>query len=96
MEDNKELSTYNEMGLHIARLNDLWTKCYTLRTSGKLLEWKWILNSIESELKFDAKKIDIDRSTTYVNDIELIKKNILIAERYSLFKMIYDKLHKIE
>jgi len=56
-EPEREISKFNEAGLAIMRLHELWVKSETLATSGQLLKWHWSLDSIWRELYADVLRL---------------------------------------
>lgn len=69
------LSRYNEAGLQIMRLHEMWASCENYSTKGRLILWKWELDSIWRELIADVdKNPDKDK---------IKKKNSLLKEKIS-------------
>lgn len=60
-------SGYNEAGMQISRLNDLWLLAENHARKGNFKSWCWILDSIYRELISDIIKMK--------NSEDLIKKN---------------------
>ena len=53
-EKSSQISKYNEAGLQIMRLNELWLKCEFYASRGFLIKWKFKLDSIWRELYADV------------------------------------------
>ena len=71
-------SDFNEAKFQIYRLHILWLTCNTLSQTGKLIEWKWKLDTIWRELTPDAKYKDKlkEKNDTYFNQILLLNEKI--------------------
>lgn len=57
-DSNKLVSVYNEAGLQIMRLNNLWIDCHDCVKDGDLVKYKWKLDRAWIELSADAVKLD--------------------------------------
>ena len=88
--DKKVLtSQFNEAGYQIARLNVLWTTCNTLSRSGRLTQWKWLLDTIWRELSPDAKQKDKDK---YFKEVEELNTKIAkLQNTGDLYKSLQEK-----
>ena len=63
-DERKELiSDFNEAKFQILRLHLLWQSSNSFSQSGKLIQWKWKLETIWREVSVDAthKEISIDK-----------------------------------
>ncbi|KKK58987.1 hypothetical protein LCGC14_3038920 [marine sediment metagenome] len=67
MEETKQISRYNEAGMQIMRLHELWLKAELYANRGLLIKWKFILDSIWRELYSDIKR--------QTNSKDIIKDN---------------------
>ena len=91
------VSNFNEAGFQIQRLNESWNKVKLLRTRGDLINWRWELEIIWSELSPDALLTDANWETNeYVRGIRSIDKLISLAVKKNRGKMLYDLLVKKE
>jgi len=103
MEDIKQVSRYNEAGMQIMRLHELWLKAELYANKGLLIKWKFILDSIWRELYPDIKKKD-DSKKVIKSNIELKKTisecktmsslYVALDERHQLLKEIQDSVGK--
>ncbi len=77
-EDNQseEISKYNEASLQIMRLNGLWIKAETAINEGRIIDWKFLLDSIWRELYADVLRL---------KDTEVVKKRNIFV-RYQIAK----------
>ena len=88
-EEIKQISKYNEAGLQIMRLNDLWLRAEFYASRGLLIKWKFTLDSIWRELYADALR--------HENKKGIIKNNIKLKKTISKGKTInilYDSLNE--
>jgi len=69
MEEPRQVSEYNENAFQISRLHNHWMEVARYREKGMLQQVRWKLDSIEIELKLDAKEDEI-------NKLDEINKNI--------------------
>ena len=74
--DEIKTSEFNEAQFQILRLNNIWVTSRSYREKGKLLQWKWILLSAEVELNNDAMRIDKQKKTNWIEQIDLINEEI--------------------
>ena len=72
-EYSQEVSKYNEAGLQIMRLHDLWIRAEHYANSGQLIKWKFILDSVWRELYSDVNK-------RLTNPKEIVDRNKEIKE----------------
>ena len=76
----KLLSTFNEAGFQIQRLNYIWTLCNSLAPSGKLSAWNWQLDRAYMELSNDMWDDDgeeeSEKENSYYQRIEQINSDI--------------------
>lgn len=97
MADNEKLvSEFNEMSYHISRLHNDWLETKSYREKGLFSKVRWKLDSIELELKYDAKKLDDSGGTDYVNQLSDVNKGIIIAIKTININEFYNKLMKKE
>jgi hypothetical protein len=88
------ISDFNEAKFQIYRLHILWLTCNTLSQTGKLLEWKWKLDTIWRELSPDANYKDKNNETedTYLNKVKLLNQNIAKSNgREELYNALQEK-----
>ncbi len=88
-EKASQISKYNEAGLQIMRLNDLWLRAEFYASRGLLKKWKFTLDSIWRELYADALR--------HEDKEKIIKKNEKLKETISKSKTIntlYDSLNE--
>jgi hypothetical protein len=97
-----DVSAFNEGMLQIGRLNNIWTRCITLKTNDSLSEWSLELDAAWDELRYDAVKLDakyeelIDNINAIINQFysereEILGKSTLIKSRPSLRKLLHKK-----
>ena len=72
-EKTPEISKYNEAGLQILRLDEMWKKCERHVENGQLDKWNWKLDSIWRELY-----PDVFRAFSNKVAQSIIKKNMLL------------------
>jgi hypothetical protein len=99
MEDETKTSEFNEAQLQILRLHNIWLASRNYRESGKMVEWKWALVSVEVELNNDAIRLDKQKKTAWVNNIEEVNKEIDaidIAKTEMDFRLLFKSLLKKE
>lgn len=92
----KELtSDFNEAKFQIYRLHILWLNCNNVSQAGKLIEWKWKLDTIWRELSPDAKEKDKYREEKdkYFTQIQKLNNNISEAKNDAA---IYNALQEKE
>ena len=99
-DERKELiSDFNEAKFQILRLHLLWQSCNSLSQSGKLIQWKWKLDTIWRELSVDAtqkdKSIDKDKDK-YFTRVKELNKNIAKAQEDNKREEVYETLQKKE
>lgn len=75
IEGLNQKSVYNEGYFQIMRLNDCWSKANYYSQTGKLIEWRWILDVVFRELARDVHKKQ-NGSTLNDFDANPIVKNI--------------------
>jgi len=92
MEEIKQVSRYNEAGMQIMRLHELWLKAELYANRGLLIKWKFILDSVWRELFSDVKRKD-DCEKTIENNIEL-KKTISECKTMSSLYLALDERHQ--
>jgi len=100
IEENKRLvSDFNEAKLQILRLNNSWVLSNNYRRNGKLVNWRWELDTIHDELSSKADK----RSDDYRIKIEKIDKEIeehidkenlynLLRKKHRYLKFVQDDI----
>ena len=98
VEEERLISEFNEAKFQIFRLHNLWMECKALRESGKLMGWKWKLDTATIELWNDAGRLDGDEKDdedgkdSYIQKLENLDKDIREAEDKKDFKTYYEKL----
>ena len=99
-DEKKELiSDFNEAKFQILRLHLLWQSCNSLSQSGKLIQWKWKLDTMWRELSVDATEKDnsIDKDKDkYFTRVKELNKNIAIAQDNNNREELYDTLQQKE
>ncbi len=91
-EETKQISRYNEAGMQIIRLHELWLKAELYANRGLLIKWKFILDSIWRELKADI--IRQDDSKNIISKDNKLKKNISECKTMSSLYSSLDKRHQ--
>lgn len=94
------MSKFGEAIAQLIRLDFLWKKAELRATSGNLIGWKWVLDSVWRELYADALRCRRKgRNWDYWNkNIEQANRNISLYERQRNFGKLYSSLdikHKI-
>ena len=87
-------SDFNEAKFQIYRLHILWLTCNDLSNSGKLIEWKWKLDTVWRELSPDAKYKDKNKKKedTYFYNIQLLNDKIAKAnDREDFYNALQEK-----
>ncbi|KKK70569.1 hypothetical protein LCGC14_2922680 [marine sediment metagenome] len=92
MEETKQISRYNEAGMQIIRLHELWLKAELYANRGLLIKWKFILDSIWRELKADI--IRQDNSKNIISNNNEFKKTISECKTISSFYVALDERHQ--
>ena len=99
-DERKELiSDFNEAKFQILRLHLLWQSSNSLSQSGKLIQWKWKLDTIWRELSVDATQKDksIDKNKDkYFTRVKELNKNIAKAQEDNKREEVYETLQKKE
>jgi len=102
MEESQKVSQYNDAGLQIFRLNELWIDCHRHRRDGKLLAYKHDLEEIESELYADIiLRLDKDNKNEkdkYETRLKLINFEILkyqLMQKVLLFDLKLREKHQL-
>ena len=99
-DEKKELiSDFNEAKFQILRLHLLWQSCNSRSQSGKLIQWKWKLDTMWRELSVDATEKDnsIDKDKDkYFTRVKELNKNIAIAQDNNNREELYDTLQQKE
>ena len=87
-------SDFNEAKFQIYRLHILWLNCNAIAEQGKLVQWKWKLDTIWRELSPDAKQADNSKgsSSNYFEQIKDLNHNIAMAkENTALYNSMQEK-----
>ncbi len=88
-EKTSQISKYNEAGLQIMRLNELWLRCEFYASHGSLIKWKFKLDSIWRELYADVLRSEKSKNIRIKNAI--LKKTISECRTSST---LYDSLNE--
>ncbi len=92
MDESNQISRYNEAGLQIMRLNDLWLRAELYANRGSLIKWKFILDSVWRELYPDVmRKVDTEKT---IKDNDKLKKTISECTTTSSFYIALDRRHQ--
>jgi len=95
--DKKDMtSDFNEAKFQIYRLHILWLSCNALAQEGKLLEWKWKLDTIWRELSPDAISKDKGKENntkeTYTYRMKVLNGKIAEAQgNNAIYNAIQEK-----
>jgi hypothetical protein len=97
-EEENMTSEFNEAVFQIQRLHSIWMECKRLREGGRLIEWKWKLDSAEIELDADAERLDknIADEEKWIKKIEKTDSDIAKAEKDKNLKDVYKYLKNKE
>lgn len=102
-EETQQISRYNEAGMQIMRLHELWLKAELYANRGLLIKWKFILDSVWRELYPDVKRKDdtqkfIDENNKLKKSISKCKKlpemYTALDERHQFLKFLQDSVGK--
>lgn len=91
-EETKQVSRYNEAGMQIIRLHELWLKAELYANRGLLIKWKFILDSVWRELFPDVKRKNDDGITIKENN--QLKKTISECKTPSSMYVSLDERHQ--
>ena len=94
--DDRIISEFNESMLQIQRLHNHWLDFDKFVKRGNFLPARWELDSVESELYWDAKRMDRDEELGFVKQLNDI--NLLIQSAYNrgFVKLVYTLLRNKE
>lgn len=91
-EETKQVSRYNEAGMQIMRLHELWLKAEVYANRGLLIKWKFILDSVWRELYSDVKRQnDFEK---IINDNIKLKKTISECKTAPAMYVALDARHQ--
>ena len=91
-EETKQISRYNEAGMQIMRLHELWLKAELYANRGLLIKWKFILDSIWRELFSDVQRQTNPKEI--IKDNKKLKKAISECKNMSSLYNSLDKRHQ--
>jgi len=93
-EKEKLISEFNEAKLQIFRLHNIWLECKHFRETGRLVHWKWKLDTATIELWNDAKRLDneSEEEGNYISSLKKLDKEIFEAEKQKNLAKLYQKL----
>lgn len=98
-EDSQESSGYNEAGMQISRLNDLWLLAERHARRGNFKSWVWVLDSIYRELITDIMKMKdhknlIKKNTQFLKILNEAKGRtqiyLILDRRHQFLKLIQE------
>jgi len=75
-ENEKTISEFNESIFQLQRLHNNWLEIAIKRKRGDFEGTRWVLDSQEAELEFDAEKLDEDNDKEHIKKIEEVNKEI--------------------
>jgi len=85
-----EVSSFNDAVYQMKRLDFCWITIARNREMGKLNVVRWKLDSVEAELRYDADKMDRERSSTFITRLDALNKKIRNADfKFTLYKVKY-------
>jgi len=96
MNETRQISEFNESIFQIQRLHYHWVSIAKYRENGQLLRAKWKLDSIEIELKYDAKLLDDKEDTKYTKKLKELEERFNTALKNRNLKEIYDLVREKE
>ena len=88
-----EFSKYNDAGLSISRLHEHWLQAEHYANSGKLIKWKFKLDSIWRELFPDILRIKKNNEKEFD---EIIKNNKTFKEKIAYSKKQTELYYNLE
>jgi len=100
-ESNEErlISEFNEAKFQIFRLHNIWMECKLFRERGKLIAWRWKLDTAMIELWNDAVRLDEHKEKeedTYVFKLNKLNEDIIKVLAEKNLSEFYDILMKKE
>jgi hypothetical protein len=97
-EEENMTSEFNEAIFQIQRLHIIWIECKRLRENGRLIEWKWKLDSAEIELDADAERLDKNENNErkWHEELKKIDEEIEKAEKDKNLRETYKSLKNKE
>ena len=99
MEDNRQIAEFNESLLQIQRIHNHWLNLDKFKQRGDLAKAKFVLDSIEDELYYDAKDMDDKENEKYIEQLDNIEKEhnkIIINKEADAFIKLYNLVRKKE
>ncbi|KKN59029.1 hypothetical protein LCGC14_0545840 [marine sediment metagenome] len=93
-EEVKQVSRYNEAGMQIMRLHELWLKAELYANRGLLIKWKFILDSVWRELYSDVKRKEDVESKEFIKENNKLKKSISECKTLSSMYIALDERHQ--
>jgi len=96
MDEERLISEFNEAKFQVFRLHNIWMECKMFRESGKLMEWRWKLDTATIELYYDAEMLDEQKGTNYVQQLKDLDKEIENAIKQKNLEELYKKLKEKE
>jgi hypothetical protein len=76
-----ETSSFNDAVRQINRLDYAWVSIARSREKGRLNDARWKLDTAEIELRYDAEKLDDERKTNYIEQLDDINNSFKSADR---------------
>ncbi len=97
MSEEQIISEFNEAKFQIYRLHNLWLKAEQQRSSGKLVDCRWTLDSVEVELHTDIKRLDKEKEDNkYGEKLAKLEKDIEESKEKKEVDKFYVALKKKE
>lgn len=91
MQEN-QVSEFNENANKIQRLHNYWLEIAKARHRGNFGDARWLLDTVESELKYEAKRIDKANDTKYVADLKEINTKLNNTRKlFLVYRLILEK-----
>ena len=98
-----EISKYNEAALQIMRLNGLWIRAETAINEGRIIDWKFLLDSIWRELYADVLRLKTSKEVEENNRLRRVniaksktrdKLYLSLNARHEFLKWLQDSVGK--
>ena len=86
--DTYQVAAFNENAFKIQRLHNYWLEAARYRHNGYFEKSRWFLDTIEAELKFDARKLDKRKGYKFVLRLININRKFIFSESKPKFYML--------
>lgn len=95
--EERLISEFNEAKFQIYRLHNIWVECRYLREKGKLISWRWRLDTAMIELWNDAERLDGNSEKKYyTTKLRNLNKEVAEKLKEKNLEKLYNKLMEKE